>query len=219
MSILRPKRAAARIVVLVAAWLASFAAALWLILSASRPRPEWTALDGTPVPDGFLFLMYPAHESVPLLDAPDGSPVATLHRALGNTAAEIAAGEWIRVAASDGEQWVRKADPTYTTPSNAADSLRAYEAAQGKSFWGASVSTCAEPSGAETVTFTRRPDDDHVETFVYTVANGAATPLEMTRYFGPATAIDGLFRAGAAAAAGTLAVIAICLGWFLTGRT
>ena len=40
-----------------------------------KPHPSWTGASGAPVPDRFLYVMYPVDTAVPLCDSPGGTPV------------------------------------------------------------------------------------------------------------------------------------------------
>jgi hypothetical protein len=88
-------------------------AATWRLTASGEPAPGWSAERGTPPPDGFLYLMFPAGDDVGLFDQPDGTRVGTLARAVANTHAEISAGGWTAVRSVGGNSWVRMSDLRY----------------------------------------------------------------------------------------------------------
>ncbi|HYD00914.1 MAG TPA: hypothetical protein VEB22_06775 [Phycisphaerales bacterium] len=97
------------------AWWGTYRVALRLLPGASLQR-TWSAADGTPVPNDFLFLMFPVDDAVPLYDSPGGKRVGVLRRALGNDHQEITESQWIQVPADkrgDPPAFVRLSDLRY----------------------------------------------------------------------------------------------------------
>ncbi|HZW07675.1 MAG TPA: hypothetical protein VFF65_11185 [Phycisphaerales bacterium] len=212
------------------------AAIVWLavligivaLIPIPEPQPTWTAAGGTPVPDEFIVVMYPANGSVPLCDAPGGRVIGTLSRALANSHRELATGGtggWIHVNGRPGGSWVRLADLAFHPPANSTtDYFAAYAALYAKrsprGFASASMSSNPNPDGSQTMTLTRRPDDDHVEKYLYRVAGGVPQPLEMHAYFGPATVLGPRLYvlAGAFVAASLAATATIVAGLHIVSR-
>ena len=98
-----------------AAWWGTYRVALHLLPGASLQR-TWSAADGTPVPNDFLFLMFPVDDAVALYDSPGGKRVGILRRALGNDYQEITQSQWIQVPGDqrgDPPAFVRLSDLRY----------------------------------------------------------------------------------------------------------
>ena len=202
------------------AWLLIFYLAL-SISPAMHPRPLWTASSGKTVPPAFLFVMYPAHDAVPLYDHPGANKVGTLTRAVANSRHELDTNGqgWIevRIPGEGGSRWVQLADLRFEQPPNAkVDYFEAYAKANPSiyhnEFAAASLSKKSSGDGAQSFTFRRDPDDDHVEEYVYRVRAGIPEPLEMYTYFGPGLALSSLpWFFGAMLAAALAAVAALLL--------
>lgn len=89
------------------------------LLPGPKPERTWSVLSGKPAPIDFLFLMFPANDSVPLYDAPNGKQVGVLQRALGNIAGEVNGTTWVQVPPNEpGGQTlsVRTIDLRYVSP-------------------------------------------------------------------------------------------------------
>lgn len=94
-----------------AGWLVSFLAAaavfvgVYMVVHKTLPGPKaqrtWSVAENAEVPMDFLFLMFPKDDKVPIYDAPDGRPVGTLQRGLGNIYGEVRDAKWVRVPAGD----------------------------------------------------------------------------------------------------------------------
>lgn len=207
--------------------LVTFVVAVW-VLPGFTPAPVWSASSGKPVPGDFLVVCYPARDvggegAVQLYDKADGAPVAgaTLQRAVGSTVTEMTAA-WTSVNIRGGEQqWVRTADLRYVPPAGGTVDYDAALAARQESVGFSSVAVRRErrADGVEMVRLDWRPDDDHVESYVYTVANNTVTPVEMYRYFGPGEVFNNMpLFLGVVAVAGVVGVIALAAGVWLVGR-
>lgn len=219
-----PFRKLARILI----WLALPPAVLWLIavvlfdaVATRAPAREhtWDAAGGKPVPAEFRYLMFPAHEAVPVFDKPDGTPSGVLTRALANAPQELEAGGWIEVQSPRGNGWVRRADLGFAAPSGKeTEYLKAYEAAfrqhnPDASQFRTRFASSPGSSGERQVRFVRYEDDDHYTEYLYTVSSGTPTPLRLDRVFGPALVLGTamlmpihLAAASVVLAAGVLAI-------------
>lgn len=152
--------------------------------------------------------MFPVGNAVPKFEAPNGASHGTLGRALVNSQEELSAGDHIRVIENTGMAWVRRADLDFLpAPDASTEYFAAFEAAyrarDPKALRSADL-TMKTNAGETTAKLRLCPDDDHVEVYVYRVADGKATALEMTRYFGPGESLKVVvpaFFAGIVAAA------------------
>lgn len=196
------------------AWIATFR--LMDSLLSRDPFPEWTSASSEPAPADFLYLMYPKDAAVPIFDAPDGAQTGVLARAMGNSHEELGRG-WI--ALGNRAAWVRRRDLVFLpppAPGKPVDWDETYREAMGDSLWHAWTESRRGPAGSTIVTFHVRPDDDHVEEYEYKVAGGAATPLSMTRYFGPGWALANIdtfvYSLAAASLAAPVVVLAVRAG-------
>jgi hypothetical protein len=176
---------------------------LWLILTIVisviffpfDPKWNWTSTSGTPAPPEFRYAMFPASPAVAYYDRADGARVSRLDRAMLNTQDELT-NPWISFERSWDKEtlWVRRTDLVFDAPSPSREQFiqaacNAYAAAHTNQFARASFHTKPIASGVE-VTLQLRPDDNHVEDYVYTIEAGTVKPLRMRRYFGPAIALQ-----------------------------
>lgn len=172
----------------VLAWFLALAGALWLV-PGTKPTPVWTAASGKAAPAEFLYLMYPASESVRVFDAPGGNDAGTLTRAVTCTHENIEAEYWVSFWTPTRMLWVRRAHLRFEAPESEFDYFRAYrQAVVGQStdgFGWASISTERGSHGGLAFSFELCPDDDHVERYLYEVTDGVPHPLEMDYTFGP----------------------------------
>lgn len=82
---------------------------------------------GVATPQAFRFLMFPKGD-VRLRDAPDGSDVGPLSRAVANTHIEIETSGWVRVGIPDGSAWVRVDELAYLPAGDPAPLVDAWRA-------------------------------------------------------------------------------------------
>ncbi len=193
-----------------------------LILYATRASPTWSASRGQPIPADFLYLMYPATDSTPLFDAPEGRETGILSRAVMNTHTELGQ-EWIEVNTPAGQLHVRRSDLRFTPRmGDPGPWLAAYHAANTNSDLSSVSVTYSDTShngSTETLAALRvRVGDNHRSKFVYRIIGDAATPLEMVRTNGVAAGLTFLARSGTAAI-GSAFVLGILLALFRTRRT
>lgn len=148
------------------------------------PEPAWTAASGETVPAKFQFAMFPVNATVALHDAPDGTPVGVLDRAVVNSRREIDAGGWIRVLNPAGDTWVRLSELAYLPPTGAtADYFAAYAAVYSShivdGFGIASLKLQSESPGTTTVTLHLVQEENDRQTYIYEVSQGGVTPVKM----------------------------------------
>jgi hypothetical protein len=147
-------------------------------------EPAWTAASGEPVPAKFEYAMFPINATVALHDAPDGTPVRVLDRAVVNSQREIDAGGWIRVLNPAGDTWVRLSELAYLPPAGAtvdyfAAFAAVYPAQIADEFGNASLKLESASMGTTLITL-RLGQDDHAQSYVYEVSNGHASPKRYT---------------------------------------
>ncbi len=183
------------------------------LFPAGKAKPTWTSSDDTRVPDDFLFAMFPISSTVDLFDTPDGAPVGTLGRAVVNSQSEIKSDGWIRVNNGGTPASVRLSDLSYLPPPDSiVDYFAAFDAAYRARALNQSASARldrrTDSAGITTATLHLRPDDDHVEHYVYRVATDNVQPISMTRSFGPADAMRtlGSILVASLAAAGVFVI-------------
>lgn len=172
-------------------------------------------------PGDFVYIMYPATDTVPLFDIPRGRETAILSRAVANTHRELAHNGdvgWIEVQTNAQPLWVRLTDLRLQPPPNTkADYFAAYADRYAKldpqGFAFATIKTSTTSDGTQTVTLKRCPDDDHVEKYIYQIKGTAPQPLRMYMYFGPGQALASFpLLAGVCIAATLAAAATIFLG-------
>jgi hypothetical protein len=185
----------------------------------SGAHPTWVARGGEPVPSDFCYAMFPAHNAVPKFDAPNGAPIGVVDRALVNSQAERDAGGFVRMNDPKGTAWVRMDDLGFVPPdASSLDYFAAFKAEYAASapgeFRSATLKLDTERGGMTRATLRLRPDDDHVEIYVYDISNGRATAVQMTRYFGPAVALGSVVPAAVVgcAVAGIVSTIMLIVG-------
>lgn len=140
-----------------------------------------------------MYAMFPFDNSVPLLDSPGGTQVATLTRAVVNSQVEIDAGGWVQVLETDGARVVELGRLDYVPPAGEIQEHFAafaglYAARDPNGFHTATIEVQNVGSAPTTVRLQLR-QDDHWQEYVYDAAPGRATPREMYRVFGPAAAL------------------------------
>jgi hypothetical protein len=179
----------------------SSALIFWLVLAAipaPQPAPRWTAASGDPVPDSFLYAMFPLNNAVPLCDAPDGKPVAKLTRAVANSQREIDAGGWVQVQDANVATWVALDNLVYSpAPGDTTDYFDAFVTAHRArapgDFRSATLELHTEPNQV-TIATLRLSQDDHWQKYVYQVSPGPPKPLEMYSASGPGEALRAVPR-------------------------
>lgn len=106
------------VVALVSCVLAAGAGIATFVTMSATIVPEviWRAEDGTPVPDDFVVVMYPADDDVAVYAEtdPESERIGTLERAMGNRQWELA-DQWIGLSLSDGGGRVRQDRLVYDT--------------------------------------------------------------------------------------------------------
>ncbi|MBX3390923.1 MAG: hypothetical protein KF691_15850 [Phycisphaeraceae bacterium] len=180
---------------------------LWLAV----PRPAfervvWDAKDGSPVPDGFCFVMFPSTSHVDLFDAPNGKGVAVLDRAIICTQQELLDKNPIPVQTAGGARYLRPDDVTAAIPMESMAMVGALESRFTTQDRALKLSRL--PIGGPTERFALRDSDlKHARSMVYMwdVVNGAPTAREIRRS-DIGTAINRVFFTA------VLAVVSILIG-------
>lgn len=176
---------------------------VWIVLTfficavffRSAASWDWEASSGTPIPQNFYYIMFPKSAATVTCDKPDGKAVGTLTRAMVNSQTELT-DTWVSLnCAPAASQWVRVEDLTFDPPpSNEAlvAALSAnYTARHSDPFASVKFRSNPIPGGIE-VHVQLRPDDDYVDTYVYTVSNGIATPVKMRNINGKKVAFESI---------------------------
>lgn len=149
------------------------------------PEPAWTAASGEPVPAKFLYAMFPVNATVAVHDAPDGTPMGVLDRAVVNSQREIDAGGWVRVLSPAGDTWVRLSELTYVQPAGTtvdyfAAFAAVYPAQMADGYGKASMTLEIANTGIETVTLHLSQDqEDDRQTYIYELSQAGVKPVEM----------------------------------------
>jgi len=156
---------------------------LTVYLSApAKPKVMWDTTSGSPVPPDFLLAMVPGSSSVPLYDAPNGTQVGTLNRAMLNTWAEVHSDAWFSLGGSTPRPLVRAADLKLADSENDRAWLSALDIA-------ARTGTALYDTRSIHVNFVAQANrvaievvvDRHrfIDTYEYDVLNGIAVPKRM----------------------------------------
>lgn len=180
---------------------------VFAIVPEREPVPAWEASSGSPTPRDFLYVMFPVDDSVPLCDSASGNPVGTLSRAVTNSREELDAGGWVSINEPNGPLWVELSKLEFSS-SKSAVYFAAFEANYASRspvpFRHASLDFRHDSPGLTIATLELRPDDDHVERYVYDIGPSGVTPQAMYRIFGPGEALKNLGRVL------TATVVALC---------
>ncbi len=176
---------------------------VWLILTILidaiafpfNPPWDWVSTSGQPVPPEFYYIMFPKSPATATYDKPDGKAVGTLTRAMINGQTELS-DTWVSLNCTPLEpQWVKFEEVTFDPPpshealvaaASANYAARHYDPLANLSFHATPI-----PGGIE-VHVQLRPDDDYVDNYVYTVSNGAATPIKMQNINGKKVAFESI---------------------------
>jgi hypothetical protein len=194
---------------------------LWIILTfvldfkflskPIDPRWQWEAKFDPQVPSEMMYLMFPSSPATATYDKANGKTVGVLDRAMTNAHPEISQ-PWIKLNRETATEWMRREDLIFDPPLQQGAALveaasKAF-ALRRKDEWASIRLATNTTASAVEYTLTIRPDDDHVEDYVYSVSNGIAKPLKMRRYFGPGEALNSMDNLSLAAliAAGILAL-------------
>jgi hypothetical protein len=179
----------------------------------SKGTPEWNAASGFPVPDEFLYVMFPADAAVPLCDYPDGVPVGSLGRAVVNSQAEVRAGGWAAVRDGERTAWAPLNRLTFIPPENwrelFAGFVRAYKG-RAPELDRRVTARFRGAAGTNTVRLRLWPDDDHREDFEYELTAGGPKAIAMYRA-GPIEVLGGGFMLVIALAAGIGFLVVVAL--------
>ncbi|GJM19709.1 MAG: hypothetical protein DHS20C14_19220 [Phycisphaeraceae bacterium] len=161
-----------------------------------EPEVIWHAADGTPAPEDFVVLMYPADGDVAVHeDADDASErIGTLDRAMGNRVWELE-DEWIGLTLEDGRGYVLQDRLVYDAdPSGRGRMIAAMRALHEAKAFDPALGEVVQHESVGTTEYTARADwsGGSWQKSRWRVVDGRFEPVELTGWHEQNVAMQGI---------------------------